>query len=391
MEDQRVMVIQDASKQVCSSAIKWALHTLILKPGDLLLLLGVLHQVNHPTPVVSLKGTRKLVGYRKKMGFSSKFAANHTIVDREKGRRSLRIMLKFWRFQSFAKHKRIEVTSGAPPAVVAMQSAQNVKATWVILDRKMKKNKKIFLEKLPCGILRMKKNNGIKLLRGPRTKFCLTYDDMLPGNPEEDDLFSIEVFPTSKNNIFFQEPLKFKSEIDELIRVRHKNVVMLLGDCPKGTHRLLVYEYVCNDSLDQHLSSNDNHMKKKTILVQAAECGCQFARVATHENTNVSVSQAAHHYQLMRIEPNTAKIEWQTGSPVWENIVSDKINVGVPIGTSITEPAEAGSLQNLFSSSDVDVGGEGIRKQDIRNKHEMSFGTAYDLSLRLGLFSDPYA
>ncbi|MBA0578223.1 hypothetical protein Gorai_020520 [Gossypium raimondii] len=81
----------------------------------------------------------------------------------------------------------------------------------------------------------------------------------------------------------------------------------------------------------------------------------------------------------MRIEPNTAKI------------VSDKINVGVPIGTSITEPAEAGSLQNLFSSSDVDVGGEGIRKQDIRNKHEMSFGTEYDLSLRLGLFSDPYA
>lgn len=109
MEDQRVMVIQDASKQVCSSAIRWAFHTLFLKPGDLLLLLGVLHQVNHPTPVVSLKGTRKPgkissfwnylqfclihflqikfvcfeVGYRKKMGFSSKFAVNHTIVDRE--------------------------------------------------------------------------------------------------------------------------------------------------------------------------------------------------------------------------------------------------------------------------------------------------------------------
>ncbi|KAH1131550.1 hypothetical protein J1N35_002928 [Gossypium stocksii] len=138
--------------------------------------------------------------------------------------------------------------------------------------------------------------------------------------------------------------------------------------------------------------------------MKAAECGCQYARVATHVNTNVSVSQTAHHCQLMRIEPNTAKIgsslscyygihyqnaEWQTGSPVWEN--SDKINVAGPIGTSITEPAEAGSLQNLFSSSDVDVGGEGIRKQDIRNKHEMSFGTEYDLSLRLGLFSDPYA
>ncbi|KAG8487827.1 hypothetical protein CXB51_018159 [Gossypium anomalum] len=126
---------------------------------------------------------------------------------------------------------------------------------------------------------------------------------------------------------------------------------MLLGDCPEGTHRLLVYEYVCNDSLDQHLSSKDNHMKKE----------------------------------------NNSGAEWQTGSPVWENIVSDKINVGGPIGTSITEPAKAGCLQNLFSCFDVDVGGEGIRKKDIRNKHEMSFGTEYDLSLRLGLFSDPYA
>ncbi|TYI72198.1 hypothetical protein E1A91_D07G043900v1 [Gossypium mustelinum] len=202
MEDQRVMVIQDASKQVCSSAIKWALHTLILKPGDLLLLLGVLHQVNHPTTVVSLKGTRKLVGYRKKMGFSSKFAANHTIVDRETRKEEFENNAEILEISKLCKAQkvefRIEVTSGAPPAVVAMQSAQNVKATWVILDRKMKKNKKIFLEKLPCGILRMKKNNGIKLLRGPRTKFCLTYDDMLPGNPEEDDLFSIEVFPTCK-------------------------------------------------------------------------------------------------------------------------------------------------------------------------------------------------
>ncbi|MBA0846573.1 hypothetical protein Goshw_004059 [Gossypium schwendimanii] len=202
MEDQRVMVIQDASKQVCSSAIKWALHTLILKPGDLLLLLGVLHQVNHPTPVVSLKDSRKLVGYRKKMGFSSKFAANHTIVDRETRKEEFENNAEILEISKLCKAQkvefRIEVTSGASPAVVAMQSAQNMKATWVILDRKMKKNKKIFLEKLPCGISRMKKNNGIKLLRGPRKKFCLTYDDMIPGNPEEDDLFSIEVFPTCK-------------------------------------------------------------------------------------------------------------------------------------------------------------------------------------------------
>lgn len=60
----------------------------------------------------------------------------------------------------------------------------------------MKKNKKIFLENLSCGISRMKRNNNIKLLRGPRTKFYVTYDDMMPGVPE--DLFSIELLPTCK-------------------------------------------------------------------------------------------------------------------------------------------------------------------------------------------------
>ena len=64
----------------------------------------------------------------------------------------------------------------------------------------MKKNKKIFLEKLSCGISRMKRNNSIKLFRGPRTNFCVTYDDMMPGAPEEEDLFSIELFPTCKMN-----------------------------------------------------------------------------------------------------------------------------------------------------------------------------------------------
>lgn len=60
MEGQRVVVIQDASKQVCSGAIRWALDALFLKPGDLLVLIGVLHQVIHPRSIsVSFNTTRK--------------------------------------------------------------------------------------------------------------------------------------------------------------------------------------------------------------------------------------------------------------------------------------------------------------------------------------------
>ncbi|KAI3847659.1 hypothetical protein MKW98_027995, partial [Papaver atlanticum] len=45
---QTVVVIQDASRDISFSAITWAEHGLLLKPGDRLILLGVLHQVNTP-------------------------------------------------------------------------------------------------------------------------------------------------------------------------------------------------------------------------------------------------------------------------------------------------------------------------------------------------------
>lgn len=71
----------------------------------------------------------------------------------------------------------------------------------------MKKDKKYFLEKLSCGISRMKRDNNVEKLRGPKAtkinRFLserrFTYEEMLPGSAEGDDLFSIELFPTSKN------------------------------------------------------------------------------------------------------------------------------------------------------------------------------------------------
>ncbi|KAK7334551.1 hypothetical protein VNO80_26310 [Phaseolus coccineus] len=57
-------------------------------------------------------------------------------------------------------------------------------------------------------------------------------------------------------NAGFQGEKEFKSEVNVLSKVRHENVVVLLGSCSEGTNRLLVYEYVCNGSLDQHLSEH---------------------------------------------------------------------------------------------------------------------------------------
>ena len=76
----------------------------------------------------------------------------------------------------------------------------------------MKKDKKYYLEKLSCGISRMKRDNNVEILRGPKAKatgtnkfttershtFQVTYDEMLPGSLDGDDLFSIELFAPSK-------------------------------------------------------------------------------------------------------------------------------------------------------------------------------------------------
>ncbi|KAM7260956.1 hypothetical protein ACFE04_026431 [Oxalis oulophora] len=50
-----------------------------------------------------------------------------------------------------------------------------------------------------------------------------------------------------------QAEREFKAEVEVIGRVRHKNLVRLLGYCIEGAHRMLVYEYIDNGNLEQWL------------------------------------------------------------------------------------------------------------------------------------------
>ncbi|CAI8613198.1 unnamed protein product [Vicia faba] len=50
-----------------------------------------------------------------------------------------------------------------------------------------------------------------------------------------------------------QAEKEFKVEVEAIGRVRHKNLVRLLGYCVEGAYRMLVYEYVNNGNLEQWL------------------------------------------------------------------------------------------------------------------------------------------
>lgn len=50
-----------------------------------------------------------------------------------------------------------------------------------------------------------------------------------------------------------QGDAEFCAEVEVLSCAQHRNVVMLIGFCIEGKRRVLVYEYICNGSLDFHL------------------------------------------------------------------------------------------------------------------------------------------
>ena len=46
---------------------------------------------------------------------------------------------------------------------------------------------------------------------------------------------------------------EFRAEVDIISRIHHRHLVTLVGYCVTENHRLLVYEFVANNTLEHHL------------------------------------------------------------------------------------------------------------------------------------------
>lgn len=58
-----------------------------------------------------------------------------------------------------------------------------------------------------------------------------------------------------------QGDVEFCSEVEVLSCAQHRNVVMLIGFCIEESRRLLVYEYICNGSLDSRLYGKSSYQE----------------------------------------------------------------------------------------------------------------------------------
>ncbi|KAI7748089.1 hypothetical protein M8C21_012878, partial [Ambrosia artemisiifolia] len=66
------------------------------------------------------------------------------------------------------------------------------------------------------------------------------------------------ISPIMKSNVLYvsnggQAEKEFKVEVEAIGKVRHKNLVGLIGFCAEGAKRMLVYEYIDNGNLEQWL------------------------------------------------------------------------------------------------------------------------------------------
>ncbi|XP_029126681.1 cysteine-rich receptor-like protein kinase 2 [Cajanus cajan] len=80
----------------------------------------------------------------------------------------------------------------------------------------------------------------------------------------------------------------FESEVTLISNVHHRNLVRLLGCCSKGEDRILVYEYMANNSLDKSLFGNKKgtlNWKQRYDIILGIARGLAYL----HEEFHVSI------------------------------------------------------------------------------------------------------
>ncbi|EPS65565.1 hypothetical protein M569_09210, partial [Genlisea aurea] len=80
---------------------------------------------------------------------------------------------------------------------------------------------------------------------------------------------------------------EFCSEVEVLSCAQHRNVVMLIGFCIEDGRRLLVYEYICNGSLDSHLYGRNRDMLLSWAARQKIAVGAARGLRYLHEECRV--------------------------------------------------------------------------------------------------------
>ncbi|KAL7138278.1 hypothetical protein ABFS83_10G152200 [Erythranthe nasuta] len=319
MNTQRVLIVQDASKELCAIYVKHVLREFSLKRGDKIRFLGIIQAFAKKNNGFIPKGCGVLL---KNKTHSSRTIHKHKEDIKEETRKTAQRYSKCAESREIVKIAealQVEFEMAVEAGLlkeVAVEYAKSFHATHVILHRQVKKEIKYFTENLSCGISRMKFDKSIKIVRPSQAnEVCLAYTETreewtnafinhtcsicMNRSPHTGPhkKFTYAELQLATNGFCAQNLMHdhgrkiyfgllndqrkvtirknpsctikdedFKREIAILEGVKHENVAFFIGHCLDGPHVFLVYEYVCDGSLNKHLSEGSKKLTWDTRL-----------------------------------------------------------------------------------------------------------------------------
>ncbi|XP_038724828.1 probable serine/threonine-protein kinase PBL18 isoform X2 [Tripterygium wilfordii] len=157
-----VIIAYDATKDRSEHELKLTVDSVrvrgdILRGGDTLIVLGVLHKVLHP------------LGYQLKVGHDSFGTSSNRAMEEDVSRKVevyVNMLLKSAEeCEDEGVSIEVKITAGTPMKKVILQEAAACNASWVILDRHLRKDLKFFLKQIPCKVAIIQDSLSLDVLR----------------------------------------------------------------------------------------------------------------------------------------------------------------------------------------------------------------------------------
>ncbi|KAL1813443.1 hypothetical protein ACET3Z_023508 [Daucus carota] len=337
---QKVLIIQDASRELSVDPIRGAVHHLSLKPGDKMKILRIVQPFRKTSSRSPLTGCGLLAVSKSRLHSSATILKRQESIDTEirKKLAEFETNREMKNILSLMRNQQIEIETAVEPGHLlkeaTVHAANNFDATCVILDRKLKGEIKYIMENLTCGIMRMRKDGGVKFIRAreapepedyqfqelrqfTREQRSLLHQNSMcsvcfsPRHTDEnvraftlEELqcatvgFSEQNLLSNNNKLIYKGILndgtkiaisscilettsymQFRNRVELLQKARHKNVVSVLGSYSEELEkRLLVCEYVCNGSLNTHLSNGSTGLtwERRVNIALGSARGLQY-------------------------------------------------------------------------------------------------------------------
>ncbi|KAJ0025054.1 hypothetical protein Pint_08040 [Pistacia integerrima] len=160
-----VVIAYDATKERGQDELKVTVNRVrlrgdILRGGDTLLVLGVLHRVTHP------------LGYQAKAcaaNFGTSVRAMEEEVTKKADAYKNMLLQSAEACDDDGVSIEVKVTAGTPLKKVIVQEVLACKATWVILDRHLRRDQGFYLRQIPSKLALIQDSFGVEILRSKTT------------------------------------------------------------------------------------------------------------------------------------------------------------------------------------------------------------------------------